>query len=111
MHSCAQWWFVRTRPFSETKLAEQPPARRADESRAFSSQASLGRNPYFFSTLSLGNASYVHMPSSAAATSGESRASATTRLFMLPSGRVPGRTAPVARLIGPAGEGVKEAGM
>ncbi len=37
MHSCAQWWLVITRPVSDTKLAEQMPAMRADALRALSS--------------------------------------------------------------------------
>ena len=45
MHWCAQWWFVITRPSGETKLPEQPPARRTDDSRTRSSQAWSGENP------------------------------------------------------------------
>ena len=49
-----QWWFVSTSPLGETKLAEQPWARRADESRTWSSQASSTLTPYRFSSWAFG---------------------------------------------------------
>src|SRR5512142_2588265 len=70
MHWWAQWWFVITRPSGDTKLPEQPPASRAEESRAASSHSGEGRKSYAFATRSAGKASNVHMPSSAPARRG-----------------------------------------
>src|SRR5512141_2301360 len=78
MHPWTQWWFVSTSPCGETKLPEQPPARRTDASRTCSSHFASGANPYFALTLSLGKLSNVHIPSSAPAVP-EATRSATTR--------------------------------
>src|SRR5438046_811471 len=67
MQEWAQWWLVITSPLGETKLAEQPPAMRADESRTWSSHASLTWTPYFCLICSRGGWLKVHMPSSARA--------------------------------------------
>ncbi len=45
MQLCAQWWLVITRPSGETKLPEQPPARRTEERRASSSHCASGVKP------------------------------------------------------------------
>src|SRR5262245_54903098 len=67
MQEWAQWWLVITSPSAETKLAEQPWARRAEDRRTCSSQASSTLTPYFCLTLSLGKLLKVHIPSSARA--------------------------------------------
>ena len=45
MQPRTQWWLVITRPSGETKLAEQPPARRTEDSRTWSSHAWVGAKP------------------------------------------------------------------
>ena len=71
MQEWAQWWLVSTRPSGETKLAEQPWASRADDSRTWSSHFWSTLTPYFCLTLSAGKLLNVHMPSSARAAPGE----------------------------------------
>src|SRR5687768_6659535 len=88
MQEWAQWWFVITSPSRDTKLAEQPCASRADESRRWSSHLSSTATPYFCWSLSLGKLLYVHIPSSAAVVRGASvraRSTAeTTRVMLRP---------------------------
>src|SRR5262245_15202107 len=94
MHEWAQWWLVITRPFSETKLPEQPPASRADERRTLSSHSCVGEKPYFSFTFVAGKSLYSHMPSSAKAASGRTATRTARKRFMgAPvKGREPCRT-------------------
>ena len=67
MQERAQWWLVITSPLSETMLPEQPPPRRTEERRTWSSHSLSGPNPYFCFTFPEGKLSKVHIPSSARA--------------------------------------------
>src|ERR1043165_5480024 len=66
-HPAPTWWFVKVRPFGETKEPE-PMLNRTDDRRTWSSHCWLGSNPYFAFTRAFGKALNSHMPSSAAAT-------------------------------------------
>src|SRR4051812_32689553 len=81
MHSWAQWWLVITSPSAETKLPEQPPARRAEERRTWSSHAWSGAKPYFLLTACEGKLLKVHIPSSARAAEPASTASRANRFM------------------------------
>src|SRR5258708_6796211 len=85
MQPWAQWWLVITSPSGETKLPEQPPASRTDESRASSSHCESGAKPYFWATFFEGKLSYVHIPSSArAAAAARAKTASSASLFMSP---------------------------
>ena len=59
---CAQWWFVSTSPFGETKDAEHPGIR-SEASRARSNHAASGRKPYvLFQVLGRGVLEQPHLP-------------------------------------------------
>src|SRR5579859_2613808 len=64
MHRAAQWWLVNTSPLGDTRLPEQPPARRTAESRTCSSHSSVGAKPCSLPTPSDGKSLSSHIPSS-----------------------------------------------
>src|SRR5712664_4073069 len=82
MQEWAQWWLVITSPSGETKLPEQPPASRTEESWASRSHCASGAKPYFCRTLAEGKLSRVHMPSSARAANARVTAARRTRCFI-----------------------------
>src|SRR5205085_5389384 len=70
-------------PSGETKLPEQPPARRTEASCASWSHCASGANPYFCFTFFDGKLSNVHMPSSPRAAKPRTRThSAATRFIV-----------------------------
>src|SRR5689334_7599837 len=64
MQRAAQWWFVMTSPFGDTKLPEHPPAMRTAERRTCSSHSALGAKPCSFARRSEGKSLSSHIPSS-----------------------------------------------
>src|SRR5437867_1588457 len=68
------WWLVIMRPSGETKEPEPPSLKRTEASRTLSSHSLAGVKPYCSCRSFSGGLSKVHMPSSAAARAGRTRA-------------------------------------
>jgi hypothetical protein len=66
---CTQWWFVSIKPSGDTKEAVQPESRTVAR-RTFSSHCGVISTPCFCFIAEAGKLSTVHMPSSAAASTG-----------------------------------------
>src|SRR5262245_41166704 len=76
MQLAPMWWFVRMRPFSDTKDPD-PPGNRTEARRTWSSHALSGVQPYFSLSCLTGMLLYGHIPSSAR--TAEARARTDTR--------------------------------
>ena len=91
MQPRAQWWFVITRPSGDTKLAEQPPASRAEERRTLSSHCCVGLEAVLLLHLPAGSCCTSTCPRPREALTPRARDATTSSRFKVVPFRSPNR--------------------